>query len=127
MTTSTVTLHQQVHDALAGDRILNALGFDHRTIGEQTSSGPSLVIEWDDQWYGSEAAILGMVTIEPLRVDGHTRRVVLDRIEVVLSSIDPLAGPVARITRRPTGTATFAVLGHLAVRVYPIRSTALAQ
>lgn len=104
------TVHQQIHTTLSNDRILAALGFDHRSIGEEPPQRPALVLHWDEQWYGTRAGYLGGLTVEPVGLDELSSSALFDRVDVILSAVRPGHGPVRRITRDLSRPGRFTVL-----------------
>lgn len=111
MTMPATTMHDQVRNSLVDDPVLTMLGFDHRTIGEQIArTGQTLRITWSDTWYGSRDAALGVVTIDIGGVSPQARDAVLDRVEIALDAGARRPGPITRIRRVSSASASFRVL-----------------
>ncbi|MFP5070878.1 hypothetical protein ACLFMI_14580 [Pseudonocardia nantongensis] len=106
------TIHEQIRNALVDDLVLNTFGIDHRTVRDDLPDGErGLLVVWSEEWFGSASGLLGTVTIEPRRVDDTCRRVILDRVEVVLANLSS-HGPVQRVRRSTERSNEFDVLGH---------------
>lgn len=115
------TVHQQIHTALSSDRILTALGFDHRSIGDEPPlRQPALRLRWEARWHATATGFLGGLNVDPVGMDELSTDSVIDRVITVLCGIPPGYGPVQRITVDPARSGRFVVL----VRGGPARDRA---